>query len=297
MDTSYVTTVIVNWRLKEETCACLQSLDDLDFPCQVIVVDNGSKDGSVDYIRERFPEVELLELPSNLGFAAACNKVIVQAVENDRCEFIFILNNDAVVHPQALGELIRAADAHPDAGLFSPKIYYLGEDQIIWYAGARRRWGVLAAADTGRGNLDQGQFNELRQVDYIFGAGMLIRKSVFEKIGLFDEKFFLYLEDLDFCLRAQKAGFTLYFVPQAHVWHKVSASTSNDNVLRRYNMVKSTVHFLKKHASPKMVPLVLIFWALVSARLILSDLLHGDLVAIRSFWAGLVQGLNEVRAT
>lgn len=297
MDTSYVTTVIVNWRLKEETCACLQSLDDLDFPCQVIVVDNGSKDGSADYIRERFPGVELLELPSNLGFAAACNKVIRQAVENNRCEFVFILNNDAVVHPQALRELIRAADAHPEAGIFSPKIYYLGEDRIIWYAGARRRWGVLAAADTGRGNLDHGQFNELRQVDYIFGAGMLIRKSVFEKIGLFDEKFFLYLEDLDFCLRAQKAGFTLFFVPQAHVWHKVSASTSNDNVIRRYNMVKSTVHFLKKHTSPKMVPFVLIYWALVSARLILSDLLHGDLVAIRSFWAGLVQGLNEVRAT
>ncbi len=126
---------------------------------------------------------------------------------------------------------------------------------------------------------------------------MLIRKSVFEKIGLFDEKFFLYLEDLDFCLRAQKVGFALFFVPQARVWHKVSASTSNDNVMRRYNMVKSTVHFLNKHTSPKMVPFVLIFWALVSARLILSDLLRGDLVAIRSFWAGLVQGLNEVLAT
>ncbi len=105
MDTSYVTTVIVNWRLKEETCTCLQSLDDLDFPCRVIVVDNGSNDGSVDYLRERFPGVELLELPSNLGFAAACNKVIMQALENDSCEFIFILNNDAVIHPHALTEL------------------------------------------------------------------------------------------------------------------------------------------------------------------------------------------------
>lgn len=293
MNPSFVTTIIVNWKLKEETCICLRSIAGLDFPCRVIVVDNGSQDGSVDYIRERFPKVELLELPTNLGFAAACNRAIEHALKNNDCQYIFILNNDTIIQNHALAELIEVAEAHLEVGIFGPKIYYLDDPQIIWYAGARRRWGVLAAAETGRGSLDRGQFRELRSVDYIFGTGMLIRKNVFDKIGLFDEKFFLYLEDLDFCLRAQNAGFDLLFVPQAHIWHMVSASTSNNNVMRRYHLVKSTVHFLVKHTSLIMVPAVFVFWSLVSAQVIVFDLIHGDLVAIRSFLAGLSRGVME----
>jgi GT2 family glycosyltransferase len=171
----------------------------------------------------------------------------------------------------------------------------LHNPDIIWYAGARRRWGILAAAGTGRGQVDRGQFDAARRVDYVFGAAMFIRRSVFEQIGLFDEQFFLYLEDMDFCLRAQRAGFSLLFVPQARVWHKGSASTANNNGMRKYHYAKSTIYFLRKHASLPLSLPIIAFWTFVSLRAMMADLLRGDLSALRSYWSGLISGLADGR--
>lgn len=297
MTRSRVTTVVVNWRLKEETCQCLRSLERLDFPCRIIVVDNGSGDGSAEYITGRFPQAELIALPSNVGFGAACNHAITRALEDTACEYVFILNNDLVIHPNALSELASVAQTHSEAGIFGPKVYYSDEPDKIWYAGARRHRGGLAATDTGRGQVDRGQFSTLREVDYVFGTAMLIRRNVLERIGLFDERFFLYLEDMDFCLRAQAAGFSLLFVPQAHVWHKGSASTACNKTMRRYHQIKSTLHFLKKHVSLALIPPVLVFWILNYFRTIIADLAHGDLAIVQSSWSGLIDGLTEAHTT
>jgi GT2 family glycosyltransferase len=295
MTHSRVTTIVVNWRLKEETLHCLRTLESLDLPGRVIVVDNGSGDGSVECIARHFPQVELIALPSNVGFGAACNRAITRALEDTGCEYVFLLNNDAGVHSDVLSTLVGAAQAHPDAGILGPKVYYQDEPDKIWYAGARRRWGVLAAADTGRDQVDRGQFDTLREVDYVFGAAMLIRRSVFERIGLFDERFFLYLEDMDFCLRAQEAGFSLLFVPQAHVWHKGSASTANHGGMRKYHFVRSTVQFVRKHTPLALSLLAFVFWMLVLFRFIITDLACGNVAMLRSYWSGLTNGLAEAR--
>ena len=292
-----VTAIVVNWKLRAETARCLRSLEQLDLPCRAIVVDNGSSDGSVEYLACHFPQAELITLASNVGFGAACNRAIARVLTDASCDYVFLLNNDAVVHPRTLSELMNVAEAHPEAGIFGPKIYCHDDPRTIWYAGARRRRGVLAAADTGRDRLDRGQFNALRKVDYVFGTAMLIRRNVFERVGLFDERFFLSLEDLDFCLRAQAVGYSLLFVPEAHVWHKGSASTAHNKPMRRYHMVRSTVLFLKKHTSIALSPLVLVFWMLVYFRTVIADLMDGDLAIIRSCWSGLVDGLAEVFAT
>jgi GT2 family glycosyltransferase len=288
-----VTSVVINWNRKEDTCRCLQSLERSSEPCRVIVVDNGSEDGSGEFILRHFPQVELIALASNAGFGAACNRALSLALGNASCDFAFLVNNDAVVHPQALGELLYAAQAHPEAGILGPKIYYQDDPHRIWYAGARRRRAVLAAADTGRGQKDRGQFDELREVDYVFGTAMLVRKSVFEKVGFFDERFFLYLEDLDFCLRVQKAGFSLLFVPQAEVWHKGSASTLNASGMRKFHLVRSTVRFLRKHAVLGSSLPIVGFWTLVSLRAVAVDLAHGDFKALRVYGLGLADGLAD----
>jgi GT2 family glycosyltransferase len=288
-----VTTVVVNWNLKEETLNCLQSLTRLDHPCKTIVVDNGSSDGSAKYIAHHFPQIELITLPSNVGFGTACNRAITQALKDTVCEYIFLLNNDAVTHPNTLSELMKVALSHPEVGIFGPKVYYRNDPDRIWYAGARRHWGLLVATDTGRGQIDRGQFNTLREVDYVFGAAMLIGRAVFERIGLFDEKFFLYLEDLDFCLRAQATGFSLLFVPQARVWHKGSASTNHNKAIRRYHLARSTTYFLKKHTSSSLLLPALIFWILVYLRTVIADMRQGELGIIRGCWSGLIDGLTE----
>lgn len=125
---------------------------------------------------------------------------------------------------------------------------------------------------------------------------MFIRRNVFERIGLFDEQFFLYLEDMDFCLRAQKAGFSLFFVPQARVWHKGSASTANNNGMRKYHFVKSTVGFARKHTSLALIPPAFVFWMLVFLRFIIADLARGNLAVVRSYWSGLIDGLVRASA-
>ena len=293
MTHSCVTAIVVNWKLKDETLRCLRSLAGLDFPCRIIVVDNGSGDGSAEYITRHFPQAELIALSSNVGFGSACNQAIARALEDTYCEYVFLLNNDTVIHPRALSELVSVAQAHPESAIFGPKVYYRDNPDTIWYAGARRRWGVLAAADTGRGQVDRGQFNVLCEVDYVFGTAMLIRRNVFERIGLFDERFFLYLEDMDFCLRAQAAGFSLLFVPQAHVWHKGSASTVHNKAMCRYHLVKSAVRFVKKHASLSSSLLTITLWMSVLFRFVISDLVRGDFTIVRSYWLGGINGLTE----
>jgi hypothetical protein len=291
-----VAIVVVNWNLKNETLCCLHSLERLDLPDRVsyhvTVVDNGSCDGSAQSIARRFPESRLISLPSNTGFGAGCNRAIEHLLAETGCEFVFLMNNDTVADPRALSELIQAAEAHPEAGILGPKIYYQHRPRTIWYAGARRRWGVLAAADTGRGQPDRGQFGVMREVDYVFGAAMLVRRSVFERVGSFDERFFVYLEDMDLCLRAQDAGFSLLFVPQAQVWHKGSASTAHDNGLRKHHFVSSTVRFVRKHTAPPLIPLAIAFWSLVLLRFVFMDVVRGNLSAVGSYWAGLVSGLR-----
>ncbi len=288
-----VTTIVVNWRLAQETIQCLRSLERLETSCRIVVVDNGSGDGSAEQIAQQFPQAHLLALSSNVGFGAACNRAIAWALQDGACDFILLLNNDALIHPRALTELLEAAKSHPRAGILGAKVYHRDTPHKIWYAGARRLRGVLAPVGTGRDQLDGGQFETLREVDYVFGAAMLIRRQVLARIGLFDERFFLYLEDLDFCLRAQQAGFALLFVPQAWVWHKGGASTAQHEEMRRYYFVKSTIMFLRKHTVLAWRILALGFWLLIARRAILRDLIAGNVSAFRCYWSALISGLTE----
>lgn len=288
-----VTAIVVHWNYKDITLQCLQSLVHLSYPTRVIVVDNGSS----ERLGVTFNSVpaELIVLERNLGFGAACNIAISRALEDQSCKYIFLLNNDTVVHPDAVAELVKAAESNPQAGVFGPKIYYSDRPHVIWYAGARQRWGVLAATDTGRGQVDNGQFDTRGSVDFVFGAAMFVRRTVFEKIGLFDESFFLYLEDLDFCLRARNAGFSLLFVPKALVWHKGSASFTNNRAMRRYYLVKSTFYFLRKHTTLLTMPLVFLFWTLVSLRMLLTDTIKGDWNVIKWHLLGAVESLFQAK--
>jgi len=294
----HVSAVVINWDLADETVKAIWSLQAQTVSCSIIVVDNGSTDDSVSIITEQCPGIELICLPENQGFASACNTAIVRALANTQCEYVLLLNNDARVHQDAVHEMLLAIATMPQAGIVGPKIYYDESPQKIWYAGARRRRIVLAAADVGRDQDDKGQFADMRSVDYVFGAAMLIHRRVFECVGLFDESFFLYLEDLDFCLRAQRAGFPLIFVPKALIWHQGSASTARDPSLRRFHTIKGTIIFLRKHATPITILPNFLFWSLVFARVVIQDFIGGNMLTLGSYWSGAKSGLlAEIRRT
>jgi GT2 family glycosyltransferase len=292
MSEPLVLVIIINWNLKDDTVTCLESVDKTGYPCQIIVVDNGSQDDSVEHITRRFPHVKMLALPRNTGFAAACNLALREGL-NEHTPYVLLLNNDTVVHPDFFTELVHAAEAHPQAGILGPKVYSAVEPSQLWHAGARRRRWVLAAVDLGRNQRDNGQFERIRQVDYIFGCSMFIRRQVFEQIGVLDPGYFLYLEDMDFCLRAQAAGYHLLFVPQAKMWHRGSASTAQNPALRKYHLVRSTLYFLRKHASMVWFPAALVFWTLVFLRAVTVEFLRGDLDSVRAYSEGLFKGWSQ----
>ena len=222
-----VAIVIVNWNGKENTFECLESVRSIDYPCvEVIVVDNGSTDNSADAIRERFPEVVLLRAEKNLGTAGGRNIGARYALKSG-ADFVFFLDNDAIVDSQVIVNFLKAGDVIKRNGIFGPKIYYFSEPRKIWYAGTQ--WKNPGFIHLGMGDTEDGQrFNSIEETAYVCGCAMFVDRAVLEKIGIFDERFFAYFEETDFCYRAKASGFPSFFVPSAKVWHKVSASSGGE---------------------------------------------------------------------
>lgn len=184
-----------------------------------VVVDNGSVDGSVDLVRTRYPEVRLVALPRNLGFAGAVNRAIL---ETDS-EYVALLNNDAEPEPDWLGALVAALDARPDAALAASKILLYDRRDVLHSAGdfleASGRPG-----NRGVWQRDWGQFDGVDEVFSACGAAALYRRSLFAEVGLFDEAYRAYLEDVDLACRARLRGHRCVYVPAARVYHRLSAT-------------------------------------------------------------------------
>jgi GT2 family glycosyltransferase len=209
--------VVLNWNGGEDTPRALASLAGIETIC----VDNGSTDGS-DAEVERFPEVELIRNGANLGFAGGNNVGIRRALDRG-ADWVLLLNNDAVAEVGLAGALERAAALRPDAGLLACKVLF-EDGRTVMYAGASfRAWLGYSGRRVGHGGPDR--FHELADVGRADGAAMAVSRIAAEQVGLLDEGLFAYVEDVDWSLRMQAAGFAVVFVPDAVVRHRGSAST------------------------------------------------------------------------
>ncbi|HXF69363.1 MAG TPA: glycosyltransferase family 2 protein [Thermoflexus sp.] len=240
--------VILNWNLKDDTIACVESVLSSSYtPQGVVVVDNGSSDGSASAIANRFGErVVLLANQANVGFAAGVNVGIRYALAQG-ADWVLLLNNDTIIAPDMIERLIAAADRYPDIGILAPVIFYHDRPSQIWQLGAQhRRWLPIPFRVSAKALRSE---KDLLPVDYVTGCGMLIRRDVFLTIGLFDPSYFMYYEDADFCRRAVKAGFSIGCVPAARMWHKVSRSTRGDVSRKYYLKTRYRVQFYRHHYS------------------------------------------------
>ena len=213
--------VVPNWNGEGFLDTCLSSLRRQTYPdFETVLVDNGSSDGSVAFVEEHFPEARIVRLPVNGGFTAAVNA----GIEVSEAELVVLLNNDTEVHPRWLEALVRAADAHPEAGLFASKLVDFRDRRLLDGAGdALRKTGLPYRI--GHGEIDRGQFDEEALVFGACAAGALYRRELFKEIGLFDGDFFSNCEDGDVSFRAQLAGYRCLYVPGSVVYHIGSAST------------------------------------------------------------------------
>jgi len=211
-----------------------------------LVVDNGSTDDTLEVVGREHPAVHRMGLCENLGFATGCNRGIAEAMRQS-ADYVLLLNNDTLVAPDLVEQLVRPMGV--STGVTAPKIYYAHDPRRIWSAGATRDPLTLEMKGSLRGTLDSDDVSSPVDRDYLVGCALLLSRQLLESVGGFDERFFMYYEDMDLCLRARKAGFRLLLVPQAKVWHKVAAASGgSDSPNERYWMARSSVIFFAKHA-------------------------------------------------
>ncbi|MGH3147418.1 MAG: glycosyltransferase family 2 protein [Rubrobacter sp.] len=271
-----VTVVVPNWNGERFLKLCLgslrrQSLRDFE----IVVVDNGSTDDSVSFLGKNFPEVRVIALESNRGIAAAFN-VGIAASET---EYVVLLNNDTEQDPGWLEALVRAAEDHPEAGLFASKLIDFHDRRVLDGAGDALRLSGLPYR-LGHGELDRGQFDA---PCYVFGAcaaAALYRRGMLDEIGHFDEDFVSYCEDGDLSFRAQLAGYRCFYVPDAVVYHMGSASTGGkrSSVATRLG-TRNSSSLLVKNLPLSAVPHVLPFFVLGQLARLLTAAATGALGA------------------
>jgi GT2 family glycosyltransferase len=247
-----VTVVVLTWNGRALTLDCLRSLEGILTPnVRVLVVDNASADGTVDAIRARYGDrVDIVVNTSNLGYAGGNNVGIRRALE-DGARFVLLLNNDTTVDAAFIDELLRTMQDSDAIGIAAPKIYFAEPTNRIWYAGGEISLWRGTARHIGIRELDRGQYDDARDVAYASGCALLARREVFERAGLLDERYRAYFEDVDLCLRASRAGFRVRYVPTAHVWHRISASTGGQlSAAKIRRKLAGSRRFLRTYARP-----------------------------------------------
>lgn len=282
---SLVGIVILNYNNSEDTIACVESLAFSTYGnYHIIVVDNGSADGSPQTIQEALPETELLTNDQNLGFSAGANRGIERALDLG-ASYVWLLNNDTIVAPECLEHLIAAAENELMVGIAVPKIYYHGDPTRIWSAGARWEAFPPRVKMIGLGQRDHPAYDRRRDLDYATGCALLVPRHTLEAVGAFDPTYFMYQEDYDFCHRVRDAGLRIVYVPRAHVWHKVSQGLGEGSPGKWYLWTRSAVVFYKKFFS---VPTLICFLGWVFLR----ETSKGSLSFLQPFAQGVRDGMK-----
>lgn len=261
--------IVLNWNNAAATSSCLRSLLTITYPAyEIVLVDNGSTDNSVQVLTAAFPAVTLLQTGANLGYAGGNNAGIRYAVERGAA-FILVLNNDITVSPDFLKPLVEALMGQPDAGVVTPLVAEQGQDE-------GRVWALGSAIDTSTARVSRRHAGDSLErwvheapfeVDIASGAAMLVRVELFARTGLLDEEFFLYYEETDWSLRLRRAGYRILAVPGSVVWHKVSATLGIDSPVIDYYMLRNHFRLINRHWSG---PARNYLWLCLAARHLLA---------------------------
>ena len=250
MEKPSVTVIVLNWNGKDLTIECLESLKQVNYSnFNILVVDNGSTDGSVELLKEKFPEVSILVLEKNLGYAGGNNRGF-DSLKHDQPEYVIFLNNDTIVDENFIEPLVEQLLTHKKASQTVPKIYYENDPKLIWYAGGIVNLWTGSIYHLGIRQYDGPAYSKTHKTKYATGCCFCMRYEEFKEFGGFDEIFPMYSEDVDLSLWIRAAGKQVWFVPDSKIWHKVSASLggafSFGKIVRK---ARGIFLLIKKHAN------------------------------------------------
>jgi hypothetical protein len=252
---SYVINVILNTNHREDTLDCLASLSKNTYINQkTLLLDNRSTDGSVQAIRSEFPEVQIIELAENRGYAGN-NNVGIEKALTQGADWVFVLNEDTILAPDCIAQLVEVGESDPRIGIVGPMVYHFDEPEVIQTAGGLFN-KHLNGHHIAQNELDTGQFSQPHRVDWISGCGIMVRRGAIEEVGLIDERFFYYVEETEWCLRTKRAGWQIVHVPQAKLWHKGVQRDYRPKPSVTYYATRNRLLMLSKHKAPLMARIV-----------------------------------------
>jgi GT2 family glycosyltransferase len=249
MSQPYIVSVILNTNRREDTLACLASLtQSTSKNHKAIVLDNHSTDGSVEAIQTTFPEVEIIALAENHGYAGNNNAGIEAALQQG-ADWVFVLNEDTILAPDCLAQLVAIGESDPQIGVMGPLVYHHDEPTVIQSAGGRlnRFWD---GSHIGQNEPDQGQFHKPQRVDWISGCAILVRRTAIKQAGMLDPRFFYYWEETEWCFRIGKQGWKIVHVPAAKLWHKGVQRDYRPKPAVTYYNTRNRLLMLAKHHAP-----------------------------------------------
>lgn len=255
---------IINFNGSANTFDCLASLEQLSmksFKTTVIVIDNGSEQINLSKVAFKHFTLRYIRNKSNLGFSGGHNGSIRYALDNG-ADHVLVLNNDTIIDKSLIEELLNVAEKDKNIGIVVPKIYFASGyefhkdrykkenlGKVFWYAGGEMDWKNVIGYHRGVDEVDRGQYDLVEETDFASGCCMLVKREAFEKVGFFDEKFFLYYEDSDLCEKVRKAGYSIMYSPKAILWHKNAGSAGGSgSELQDYYITRNRMLFGFRYA-------------------------------------------------
>lgn len=285
--------IVLNYNGRDLTLATVASLLAMQHPAlDLLVVDNGSTDGSDAAVAERFPGVRRLRTATNLGISGGLNLGFRVGLD-EGYDFLMPMNNDIEAAADLLTELLRSMTADPRLGCVGPKCYYFyGDRNRIWSAGGILRFREAVTRERGMGESDRGQFDRDSDVDYVNGALMLIRREAMLAAGLWDPVYHVSVEDADWCVRMRRTGFRCGYAHRARLWHMVSPTTGGYVAGRTYRTGRSTAIFVRKYAGVAGWISFLVWSAVAFVAALARELPRRNGGAVLAKYRGLLDGLK-----
>jgi len=258
MNQPKVSIVILNWNGLEDTIECLESLKKITYPnYEVIVVDNGSEGNDAQVLEEKFGDyIHLIKKDRNHGFTGGANIGIRYVLNNSNSDYLLLLDNDTVVDPEFLTEMVKVAETNPTIGIAGARIYYYDEPDRLQYLGGKiDLWGgvvnpldLIRVKVFGKKEIDKGQHDSIKEVEQIAFWCALVKRKSLESIGLLDERYFWGWENIDYFIRAREADCKTVYIPKAKVWHKYRSANRKDGFLQ-YQSLRNRFQLMRQHAT------------------------------------------------
>ena len=276
MNNKSVQIIVLNWNQKQLSLDCIDSLKKTSYKKkQIIFIDNASSDGSVDFIRNEHPDIEIIQAPKNLGYAGG-NNFGFRSIKN-QADYTIFINNDTYVDPDFIDPLILELENNSNVVQTAPLIFYANQSNKIWYAGGQIFLPFSHIRHRGIRSINLEKFSHKKKVSYASGCCFCMRTADFKELGMFDETYIMYCEDVDLSLRVSKAKGTIKVIPSSMIWHHISKSIGGSHSISKwYKKNTSTLKLIFKHSNPFFFPLAFVFF-------MINNLLSLSLVVVSKF--------------